>query len=139
MALKDEIKQQKATKARRRPSLNGRSVLSLRDEDRDVNFHYRVVNDVGDRVAVFKEKGYEVVDDPTVKLGDYRAATSKGEGTPVTAHVGAGMKGVLMRIPKEWYQEDQRMKQDYVDELEASTRAKSAGEYGKVEIERHKR
>lgn len=132
MSLKDEMK--KLKKPRVRPPLNGRNVLTVREEDMDPNYRYRVVNDDGDRVEMLKERGYEVVTG-NVRLGDKRVATAGSEGTPVTAYVGGGMKGVLMRIPKEYFDEDQAAKQDYVDSTEAATKT-SAGDYGKVEIER---
>lgn len=137
MSLKDEIKKQPSRPARKRPTLNGRNVLTVEGQDPD--YHYRVVNDLGDRVERFKEIGYEVVTDKNIKVGDARVATPKAEGSPVTASVGQGTKGIVMRIPREWFNEDQAEKQKYVDELEESTRATRAGNYGKIEIDKPKR
>jgi hypothetical protein len=135
MALKDELKlPSKPVRPRKRATLNGRNVLTV--EGQDPNFHYRVVNDVGDRVERFKEKGYEVVSDENIRVGDSRVATPKGVGSPVTASVGGGMKAVVMRQSREWFNEDQAEKQRYVDEIEAATRATKAGDYGKVEIDK---
>jgi hypothetical protein len=131
MALKDEIKKRKP---RARVPMNGRNVLTIHQDDRDPNYQYRIVNDVGDRVEMLKERGYEVVTGK-VRIGDKRVATPGAEGTPVQAHVGGGMKAVLMRIPKEYFEEDQAAKQEYVDSLEDATKT-AAGDYGKVEIER---
>lgn len=133
MALKDEIKRSRPK--RERPKLGGKDVLKVRVEDTDPDYHYRIVNDVGDRVEILKERGYEVVTDK-VRLGDYRVANPKGEGSPVTAYVGGGQKGVLMRIPKEFFKEDQAAKQEYNDEMEAATKSTAAGDYGKIDIER---
>jgi hypothetical protein len=51
--------------------------------------------------------------------------------------VGQGQKGVVVRIRKEWFEEDQARKQRHVNELEAATKAKALdGTYGKLEITR---
>lgn len=119
----------------RRAPLMGRNVLTVAEEDKDQDYHYRIVNDVGDRVEILKEQGYEVVTG-RVRIGDKRVATPGSEGSPVTAHVGSGMKGVLMRIPKEWFKEDQAKKQEYVDSTEEGLKSTTAGDYGKIEIDR---
>lgn len=139
MALKDEMKNQGISKPdavkrpRARVSITGRNVLTIREEDKDPNFFYRVVNDQGDRVELLKERGYEVVTD-AIRVGDRRVATPTAEGSPVQVHVGGGMKGIVMRIPKEFKEEDDAVKQGYVDSLEASMRKQSASDYGSVKI-----
>lgn len=137
MALKDEIKKQATkTRTRRRVPLNGRNVLTV--DGKDPNFRYRVVNDEGSRVEILKERGYEVVEARSVRIGDRRVATPGAEGTVATAHVGGGLKGVVMRIPNEWYEEDMAEKQAYVDELERATKSAKSGDYGKISIEKDK-
>jgi len=41
-----------------------------------------------------------------------------------------------MRIPKEWYDEDQKTKQQEIDAIEASMKsdARKAADYGKLEL-----
>jgi len=41
-----------------------------------------------------------------------------------------------MRIPKEWYDEDQKTKQQEIDAIEASMKsdARKAADYGKLEM-----
>lgn len=141
MALKDELKKQEKQAERKRPraraTLNGRNVLRVDDRDKDPEYEYRMVNDVGDRVENLKERGYEVVDKP-VRVGDRRVATPGSEGSPITVSVGGGMKGVLMRQRKEFYEEDMADKQRYVDDLEQATKSSKAGDYGSIKVERNK-
>lgn len=118
----------------KRTPVNGkRNVLTV--QGKDPNFEYRIVNDTGDRVALMQERGYEIVSDDTVKVGDRRVANPTQEGSPVMASVGGGTKAYLMRIKKEWYAEDQQEKARQVAETEqAMKRDAKEGMYGKLEI-----
>lgn len=118
----------------KRTSINGkRNVLTV--QGKDPNFEYRIVNDVGDRVAAMQENGYEIVSDNTVKVGERRVANPTQDGSPVMASVGGGIKAYVMRIKKEWYAEDQEAKQRHVSETEsAMKRDAKEGMYGKLEI-----
>ena len=118
-----------------RASINGgkRNVLTI--SGKDPNYKYRVVNDVGDRVTSLRERGYEIVSDPSVKLGDRRVANPAQEGSPVMASVGGGTKGYVMRIKKEWFDEDQKAKAKEISYTEASMVAQAKeGMYGKLEL-----
>ena len=75
----------------------------------------RVVNDVEDRIARFKEAGYEVVTREEIGLGDPACGVSGSVGSEVSKPVGAGRRGVLMKIKEEFYKEDQAAKQTHVD------------------------
>lgn len=75
----------------------------------------RVVNDVEDRIQRFKEAGYEVVQREEVGLGDPACGVSGSTGSEVSKPVGAGRRGVLMKIKEEYYKEDQAAKQAQVD------------------------
>lgn len=119
----------------RRSSVNGgRNVLRV--EGKDPDFEYRVVNDTGDRIAQFEARGYEIVSDKTVKVGDRRVANPTAEGSPVQVSVGGGQKAYLMRIKKEWYEEDQKAKQETITETEQAMKRDSAknADYGKIQI-----
>lgn len=117
-----------------RASVNGkRNVLTV--SGKDPEFEYRIVNDTGDRVAIMQERGYEVVTDKNVKVGDRRIANPTQEGSPVQASVGGGEKAFVMRIRKDWYQEDQQAKAAQINEMEAAMkRDAKEGMYGKLEI-----
>lgn len=121
----------------RRASINGtRNILNV--SGKDPNFEYRIVNDTGDRIALFEEAGYELVTDSKIKVGDRRLANPTKEGSPVKVSVGGGQQAFLMRIPKEFYAEDQEKKNAYVDEQEKGMirEAKANSDYGKLEVSR---
>lgn len=99
----------------RRTPIGTRNKLSVRDQD--PNFHYRVVNVVDGRVELLQEQGYEIV---STQVGDTRVDNPSGLGSASQIPVGNGIKAVVMRQRKDWYQEDQKSKQTQIDELEAS-------------------
>lgn len=75
----------------------------------DDGFHYRVINDNWSkepgRVQRAKAAGYEIVDTfEPLAVG--------------TNEDGSAIKGVLMRIPEELYEEDQKLKQVEVDKVD---------------------
>ena len=81
--------------------------------------------------------GYELVERDSVRVGDKRVGSASAEGSKAQLSVGQGMKGFVVRIKKEWYEEDQAAKQAHVNRLEEATKAKALdGTYGKLEISR---
>ena len=123
----------------KRTPINGRNVLTV--TGKDPNYVYRIVNDVGDRIAMFKEAGYELVESDSVKVGDRRVNVASAEGSKAQVSVDKeGTKAFVMRIPKDWYEEDQRAKQATVNELEQTMKnealAKNDLSTGKLEISR---
>lgn len=106
----------------RRTPLTMRNKLTVKNVD--PNYQYRIVNDVEDRVELFKERGYEIVTD--AQVGDSRVDKPSSLGSTTEISVGQNVKAVVMRIPKEWYQEDQAVKQAQIDALEASMNADAA-------------
>jgi len=121
-------------KPRRTNISSTRNVLTV--EGKDPDFEYRIVNDAGDRVAQFEERGYEVVTDNNIRVGDRRIANPTKEGSPVQISVGGGQKAYLMRIKKEWAIEDRKAKDRLVDETEKSMLrdTKEAADYGKISV-----
>ena len=112
-----------------------RNVLTV--TGKDANYVYRIVNDSGDRVQEFLDAGYEMVDASSVRVGDKRVNAASAEGSVSQISVGQGQKAFVMRIKKEWYDEDQAAKQAHVDRLEATIKDKALdGTYGKLEISR---
>lgn len=112
----------------KRTPITVRNRLSLKE--RDPNFHYRIVNDVDGRIDQFVENGWEVVKD--AKVGDKRVDNSTGVGSVPTVSVGQGTKAVVLRIKREWYEEDQKAKMAEVDASEETMRqdARRAADYG---------
>ena len=112
-----------------------RNVLTV--ADKDVNYEYRIINDSGDRVQEFLDAGYELVAKDSVRVCDKRVNSAASEGSLAHLSVGQGQKAFVVRIKKEWYEEDQAKKQAKVNEMENATKAKALdGTYGKLEISR---
>lgn len=126
----------KAPAARpQRASSTVRNRLTLKNTD--PNFVYRVANDQGDRVEQLKELGYEIVDAGAVRVGDRRVDLGKSVGSAATLALGRGDSGVVMRIRKEWYDEDQTNKQAEVSRSEQTMKEDARkNNYGKLDISR---
>jgi len=129
---------QPAAKVRaKRTPINGRNVLSV--SNKQAGYHYRFVNDTGDRVQSFLDNGWEQVAADDVIVGDRRVAAAKGLGSKAQASVNKdGTKAFVMRIKQDWFDEDQAEKAKHVDELEKSMKqqALSSSDYGKLDITR---
>jgi len=101
--------------------------------DKDPNYVYRFVNDTGSRVSNFQAAGYEVVQDSELVVGDSRVFDPSDIGTGKKVTSNDGTVSYLMRIKKEWYDEDQRAKAAVVDETEAAMKKEaSQGMYGSI-------
>lgn len=105
---------------------------------KDPEFQYRFVNDIGSRVENFKQAGYEIVEDAELTVGDSRVSDASTLGSAKVVTSNDGTKSYLMRIKKEWYDEDQAAKMAQVNEQEEAMTKKASQEmsYGKIEINR---
>lgn len=116
-----------------RPS---RQIMTRRNrlnvKNRDPNYHYRIFTDIDDRIDAAKAAGYEL-DTENASLTDSRVDVPHGMGA-ATVSVGAGRKGVLMRIRKDWFQEDQALKQKEINQTEATIK-KAAEKYERGTLE----
>lgn len=131
---KEAISKSPSGRVKRTP-VGVRNVLTVKGKDPE--YEYRIVNDTGDRVAQFLDAGYEVVNAADVQIGDRRVNQSSTEGSVAQTAVGGGIKGIVVRIKKEWYNEDQAAKQAQVDASEAATKQQALEDrYGKFEISR---
>lgn len=134
MTQKEAISKTPERRVRRTP-IGQRNVLTI--SGKDAEYEYRFVNDSGDRVQEFLDNGWEKVPAKKVRVGDKRVGAPSEEGSDATASVGQGTKAYVLRIRKDWYEEDQAEKQAYVNQTEAATREKALdGTYGKLEISR---
>jgi len=104
------------SKATRVP-LGNRARLSFNNLEE--GYVYRVINDVDDRIKRAEAAGYEFVESES-SLGDARVADASKMGAKVSKPVGGGMTGYLMRIKKDWYDEDQQNKQKQIDSTESA-------------------
>ena len=119
-----------------RTPLGQRNKLSVKGIE--PGYQYRFVNDTEDRIAAFQDAGYELVDASTVRVGDKRIDTATPEGSKAQISAGKGTKAFLMRIKEDWYKEDQKAKQDFIDEQENAIKTKTPGaDYGSVSISRN--
>jgi hypothetical protein len=125
----------KKERQRRTPINGNRSVLGVKGKD--PAFEYRIVNDVNDRITEFQERGYEVVTDGDVTVGDKRVGKASAGGSPVEISVGQGTRAFLMRIKKEWYKEDQAAKEEHTKKLESDimSETRKDGNYGNIKLE----
>lgn len=128
-----------AQKTRKRTPINGRNILSV--SNKEAGYQYRFVNDVGDRVELFKERGWELVDAADVRIGERRVDSATTLGSKAQASVDkSGTKAFLMRIKDEWYQEDQAEKAKSIAEQELAMKQQALANNelraGKIEITR---
>lgn len=118
----------------KRVPIAGRSRLAIRN--RDPNYHYRIVNvnleSDPDRVSNLIEQGYEIVENPG-KVGDNQVDNPSALGSASQISVGQGTKAIVMRIRKDWFQEDQALKQLEVDKTEQH--ADKRADYGSMTVE----
>lgn len=100
-------------------------------------FVRRYVNDHDGRVDRFIEAGYTPVLKPGADTSAQRTGKPSLMGDVVRKSVGGGMHAVLMEIPQEWYDEDQKEKQKEVDAKENSMDPNTReGQFGSVTIQR---
>ena len=122
----------KPVRKERVPVGGPRNILTV--AEKDPNYVYRWVNDsITGRFDIFKKAGYEVVED-NLKVGDVTVDKSSRLGSATTLVRGTATL-VLMRILKEWYDEDQAAKQESIDDLETSMRPADV-DYGSITIAR---
>jgi len=108
---------------RRAPVDGHRSKLAVRGKD--PNFEYYIATDKDGRIQDLQDRGWEIVDDKSVTLGDRRVSRPSSEGSAITVDVGNGDTGYLMRIKREWYEEDQAVKQNIANERVAALKAEA--------------
>ena len=125
----------KSTVKKRIPVGDSRDVLTV--EGKDDNYVYRWVVDVDNRIQRFQDGGYEFVDHD-VAVGIPSVNQAQTDGKMVTKQTGGTRTSYLMRIKREWYDEDQAGKAKRIDESEAAMKRKlnssEDGRYGKVEF-----
>lgn len=123
----------KSARVARKP-LNQRGPQAIAGE-KDANFEYRFVNDTGSRIQNFKAAGYEFVTGDDLIVGDNRVSDATDLGSAKRVISNDGTTSYLMRIKKEWFEEDQASKAAALKEQEAAmTKEASTGMYGKLNI-----
>ena len=118
-----------------RTPVGTRNILTVKGKD--PNYVYRHVNDIDDRISMFQEAGYELVQDESVVVGDKRVNAASSLGSAKAVSVGQGTKAYLMRIKRDWYEEDQAKKLSNVADIERATKEKALdGTYGDLKLSR---
>jgi hypothetical protein len=104
---------------RKRPGrvpLGIRNVLTVKDPD--PNYVERWVSDKHGRIEMFQEAGWEVVHGDE-KAGDEYVGNTRLPGSAITKPAGSsGRVLVRMRKRRDWFEEDEQVKQDNITEAE---------------------
>lgn len=132
---------QAVSRPTRVPFSGPRDVLSVPGLDND-NFMYRFINDTKGRISRAIEGGYSFCTDvPSIGVPSAETAHKSAPSGAVSIRVGqdeAGksMHAYLMRIPKEFYIEDQEAKQEAINNKEEALYRgfvnNRAGGYGNI-------
>lgn len=132
MTQKEAIAKAPERRVRRTP-IGQRNVLTI--TGKEAGYHYRVVNDVGDRVQEFLDNGWELVKSSAVRIGDKRLGAATSDGSAAQARVGKGETAMVLRIKNEYYEEDQAAKQAYVAKTEETMKGEALnGTYGGLDL-----
>ena len=129
--MTEEIEVKKAGRPPKRKEIGSNTMgsrLSYKDRNkltvqgRDENFVYRWVNSDdyknAGRIEKFLQMGYTFVNEEDVTAAEQEDAKASNLGSHLGRPVGHGTRAVLMKIPKEFYEEDQAEKQAEVDATE---------------------
>lgn len=134
LALSEPTPTEKVRKRTRRTPLGARRMkLTVPEEYKDPGYVYRFINDSGMRIPQAEDGGYEKVYNRDIPVGEDSMDRGRGVGSAVRVYVGTDrigepMYAYLMRIKKEWYEEDQAEKQKAVDLVDAQIkRGKTPG------------
>lgn len=118
-------KQNREAKGRKKRIPMGGSRSRLEVQGKDPNYVYRWFNDQGGRLAQAQQADYQfVTSDENVTVGAAEDLNTD-EGSYVSQIVGKTedgkpMRAYLMKIKREFYEEDQATKQEQVDEMDAA-------------------
>lgn len=115
---KEAVAIKRTTRESRIPVAGPRDILTV--AGKDPNYSYRWVKDLPGRIQRFLDGGYEIVNHDA-QVGQKAVDSGSRLGTAITRLDGANTL-VLMRIPLEWYNEDQERKQAEIDAVEDSLR-----------------
>lgn len=128
------VKVQRPQRATRKP-LHQRGPLSITG-DKDPNMAYRFVNDVGSRIDNYKAAGWEMVTENDLVVGDSRVKDASDLGSAKRVTSDDGTVTYLMKIKKEFYDEDRAAKQAMAEEQEQALKTDTSRQvdYGKLEI-----
>jgi len=127
----------KEERPKRVPVSGNRNIMTVSGIDTD-KYVVRWVNDVDNRIRMFERGGWEKVTED-VDIGDRTVDSSNSKQSFATKYVGANVTAYLMKIRRDWYEEDQANKERTIKEKEEDLRRqneRAEGRYGSVSIKR---
>lgn len=124
-----------APRARRTPAAGARDKLTVYDAD--PNYVYRWVRNDEGRVQWFQERGYEVVTRGQ-EVGQKTVDQGSQLGSAITKFGGGTVTLILMRILREWFDQDQAAKEESIAATEATMKQPGEGGFGSFTINRRR-
>lgn len=125
MARPSRSDEEKGKRSRRVPLNSFRTKLHIPEDQLEKGFHYRWFKDVGGRVEQAQNAGFDfVLNDGKIQVGEREGNTDVGSRISILGgddprKPEGSYRMVLMRQPMEFYEEDQKEKQDRIDGLSA--------------------
>jgi hypothetical protein len=121
------------------PMSGSRKRMHIEDEDKDPNFHYAWINDQKDLIPRAKRAGYEhVMLSEIPSWGSPGVDSADSTSSMISMKVSADITAYMMKQPMEFYDEDQKSKNDVVDARESGMKQElnsgTDGKYGSVEF-----
>jgi hypothetical protein len=111
---KEQVKSSNGEQPRKRVPLGTRNVLTA---PKKPGFVRRFVNDVGDRIQMFKDASWNVSADVN-QVGDDKIGKASLIGSMANPSVGQGKRAILMEIPEEIYNADRAASQAKITKVE---------------------
>lgn len=114
--------------------------LSLNDQSKDPEMHYHWALDDsedGSKIERLLQAGYEFCSpDEKLVAGNTSVYSTVSKGSVVRVPAGNGKYHYLMKLPQEWFEDDQLRIQERVDATEGSLKDQSRKEgfYGELKI-----
>lgn len=136
------VKRADPTRISRIPVSSNRAPLKAEGLDQK-NFYYRWVNDIDDRIATFIAAGYEFVEDKNISTGEptVDSSSTRTLDSRKRKPVGRGIFAYLMRLPIQFWKEDQAAKEREIRAVERSMIRPGKGgpvqndvDYGKMSL-----
>lgn len=114
---------EKEGRAKRVPMGTPELKMSVPQAEQDKDHVYRWFNDKPGRLQRAQNAGYEFVEDPTIQVGEGSESKQSNQDARVSMLAGKDERGgplyaYLMRIKREWYEDDQDVKQAAIDEID---------------------
>lgn len=132
-------KETRAQRPKRIPMSGSRMRMEVPEEYKDPNYHYAWINDQGELIPRALRALYEhvkVSECPVWGTSDVDSASSSDSN--VCMGVGHGVTAYLMKLPMEYYEEDQaaqrKINNDRTADLKRELNSGEDGTYGEVDI-----